>query len=55
MKTWKVRRFLSTYIVDATSRSKAKYAAYKVYRKTKRKPISFIPWVFNVSKCKVIK
>lgn len=54
MKTWKVKRFLSTYTVDATTRSKAKYAAYKVYRKSKRKPLSFFPWVVGVSKIKCV-
>ena len=54
MKTWKVRRKLSTYTVEASSRNKAKYEAYKAYRRRKRNPMAFFPWVIGVSKAVAI-
>ena len=55
MKTYKVKRTFITYTVDASSPSKAKYAAYKKYRKRRRRPTEFFPWVKGVKKVSCVE
>ena len=55
MKIYKVKRNLATYIVEAPTRNKAKYAAYKEYRRKCRRPKAFFPWVVNVSRVVVLE
>lgn len=54
MKTYKVKRRWSCYIVEATNRNKAKYAAYKKYCRKTRRPKSFFPWVVGVTKVTIV-
>lgn len=55
MKTWKVKRGFTWFEVEALSRNKAKYAAYKQYRRKRKNPLAFFPWVTKVSKVMAAK
>lgn len=49
MSEWIVRRRFSTYKVEAMTRSKARYAAYKIYRSKSKNPVSFYEFFTTVS------
>lgn len=50
MYKWSVKRRLKTYRVEATTRSKAKYAAYKIYCKFTKNPMSFKDFFLGIKK-----
>lgn len=54
-RTWCIRRGLSTYKVEATTRSKAKYEAYKEYKCRRKCPIPFFDWVVSVKYARLSK
>lgn len=52
MSEWIVKRRFLTYKVEATTRSKARYAAYKIYCSKSKNPVSFYEFFTTVSKVK---
>lgn len=52
---WVIRRGFLSYHIKATSRSKAKYAAYLTYKKRRKNYMPFINWVSRVKYARLEK
>ena len=54
MSEWIIKRRFSSYEVEADTRSKARYKAYKAYCRKAKRPVTFKEFFMTINKIKRI-